>query len=501
MDAILNRLAAPGLLPAALLAALPLAADDQPQWGRWHGRNMVSDEKNLPETFDPATGRNVLWSVETGTETYATPVVASGRVLVGTNNAAPRDPRLKGDRGVLLCLDAKDGRLLWQLALTKRGPSIYWDWPHCGHCSPPTVEGDRVYTVTNRGEVVCLDLQGMANGNDGPYKEEGRLAAARGDPPIEPGPTDADVLWLCDLTKEAGVRQHDAANASVLVHGPFLYVNTSNGLNDEHTRVENPEAPSLVVLEKATGRLVAREREGIGRRTFHSTWSSPALGVVGGRPLVIFGGGDGVVYAFDALRETPAGNLPAPLALVWSCDCDPAAPKDRSYFRNRREGPSNIKSIPVFHQNRVYVTYGGDVWWGKTQAWLKCIDATKAGDATKEAPLWTYPLRHHCMCTPSVGDGLVYVADSGRTVHCVDAETGRGVWTHDAGGEMWASTLVADGKVYIGTRRGTFWVLAAGREKKVLAEIKLDDAMNASPVAADGVLYVTTMKRLYAVKK
>jgi outer membrane protein assembly factor BamB len=191
------------------------------------------------------------------------------------------------------------------------------------------------------------------------------------------------------------------------------------------------------------------------------------------------------------------------LKLVWRFDCDPAGPKEdvHRYIRNRRVSPSNIKSMPVFHQGRVYVTVGGDIWWGKHQAWLKCIDATKSGDITHTGQVWSYEVGKHCCSTPSVRDGLVYVADCDGKVHCVDAATGRPYWVHDAGGEIWASTLVADGKVYIGTRRGDFWVLAAGKEKRVLSSIRLDSAVHGSPAAANGTLYVATMTRLYAIRK
>jgi len=84
-------------------------------------------------------------------------------------------------------------------------------------------------------------------------------------------------------------------------------------------------------------------------------------------------------------------------------------------------------------------------------------------------------------------------------VHCVDAATGKPVWTHDAEGEVWASTFVADNKIYVGTRRGVFWVLAAGRNKEVLGRIPLGSPISATAVAANGVLYVATMNRLYAV--
>src|SRR5690349_18489356 len=87
-------------------------AADQPQWGQKFSRNMVSDEKGLPDSFDPATGKNIRWQVELGDQSYATPIVAGGKVLIGTNNERPRDPKHRGDRGVLMCFDEKDGRFL-----------------------------------------------------------------------------------------------------------------------------------------------------------------------------------------------------------------------------------------------------------------------------------------------------------------------------------------------------------------------------------------------------
>lgn len=471
-------------------------AADQPQWGERHSRNMVSGEVGLPEGFDPATGKNVKWSAALGTQCYSTPVVAGGRVLIGTNNSEPRDSRHQGDRGVLMCLNESDGRMLWQLVVPKLSEDIYLDWPEAGMCSPPTVEGDRVYMVTNRDEVVCLDLQGMANGNGGPFREEGRHMAPPENPPLEIGDTDADIVWLLDLRSAVGVHPHDSAHCSILLDGQFLYVNTSNGVNNKHSAVAAPEAPSLVVVDKATGRPVSQEREQISRRLVHGTWSSPALGEVAGRRLVLFCGGDGVCYAFDAIRQAE------PLSCVWRFDCDPKAPKEniQHYMGNRRESPSNIKSMPVFYNGRLYVTVGGDIWWGKNQAWLQCIDAAKTGDVTEGGLLWSQPLERHCCSTPSIHDGLVYAADCGGKIHCLDAETGRPYWVHDAGGEIWASTLVADGKVYVGTRRGDFWVLAAGKGKRVLSSIRLDEPIVSTAVAANGTLYVGTMTRLYAAR-
>jgi len=463
---------------------------------------MVSAETNLADSFDPATGKNIKWVVDLGTESYATPVIACGRVLIGTNNERPRDPRHKGDRGVLLCLDEKDGSLCWQLVVPKRIPMLYRDWPKSGICSPATVEGEKVYIVTNRGDVVCLDLDGQANGNDGPCRNEGRLMAPKHTEPMNVAKTDADVIWLFDVAAKTGVHQHDAAHCSILLHGDFLYINTSNGLNDKHEMIPAPDAPSLIVLDKKTGRLVAQDDENIGPKIFHSTWSSPALGKVDGRTLVFFCGGDGVCYAFDTVKDIPAGGEVQKLKRHWRFDCDPDAPKENvhQYVRNRKESPSNIKSTPVFQDGRLYVTYGGDIWWGKHQAWLKCFDANGSGDITHSGQIWTYPLERHCCSTPAIHDGLVFVADCSGLVHCVDAETGKPYWTHKTKGDIWASTLVADGKVYIGTRRRDFHVLAASREKKLISSTTLDSPMCGTPVAANGTLYITTLKKLYAVQ-
>ena len=310
------------LIGCAVLGAgcFPGRAADQPQWGQAWARNMVSDEKGLPESFDPATGKNIKWSARLGTQTHSTPIIVGGRVYVGTNNGEPRDPKHQGDRGVLMCFDERTGRLLWQLVVPKREEDTYFDWPQMGICSPVTVESDRVYLVSNRGEVICLDARRMANGYDGPFRDEGAhmtaktTNAASGSSTeqspalLAPGPLDADILWLFDLTTGAGIWSHDAAHSSILIHGDYLYLNTGTGVDSTHKRIRTPEAPSLIVLDKRTGRLVARENEHIAPNIFHSTWSAPSLGEVSGHPLIFFAGGNGILYAFNALEN---GALPS----------------------------------------------------------------------------------------------------------------------------------------------------------------------------------------------
>jgi outer membrane protein assembly factor BamB len=109
-------------------------------------------------------------------------------------------------------------------------------------------------------------------------------------------------------------------------------------------------------------------------------------------------------------------------------------------------------------------------------------------------------LEKHVLSTPAISDGLVFIADCGRRFHCLDAATGRPVWEHEITGEVWASALVADGKVYLGTRSGAFYVFAASREKKVISSLELGDPISATVTAANGVLYLATMTHLYAIR-
>jgi len=459
---------------------------------------MVSDETDQPESFDPKTGEHVKWSARLGTQTHSTPIVAHGHVYIGTNNGEPRDPKETGDRGVLMCFDEETGAFNWQLTFPKREEDPYFDWPQTGISSPVTVDGERLYLVNNRGEVLCVDAR------------QGGASAGTNKPSSGNSP---GILWQFNLTTGAGIWSHDAAHSSILVNGDYLYLNTGTGVDNTHKRIRTPNAPSLVVLEKKTGRLVARDNEGIAPNIFHSTWASPSLGDVNGHSRIFFAAGNGVLYAFNSL-ERLRGEVPNPgaasgsptvslLQKVWQFDFDPGAPKTNvhHYNSNRREGPSDFYAMPVIYQNRIYVAGGGDLWWGKNEAWLKCIDATRTGNVTSNALIWSYPLQKHVLSTAAIYKGMIFIADCGRGFHCLNLETGKPFWTHDIEGEAWASPLVADGKVYLGTRAGMFYVFAASTEKKLLSTIQMGNPISATATAANGVLYIATMTQLFAVRK
>jgi outer membrane protein assembly factor BamB len=258
----------------------------------------------------------------------------------------------------------------------------------------------------------------------------------------------------------------------------------------------------LIVVDKRTGKLLAREREGIAPNIFHSTWSGPSLGKVGGKDVIFFLGGNGIVYGFEPIPEKAATEV-ATLKKIFQYDPDPSAPKTEvhRFTNNKKEGPINFYGMPVFVDGSLYIAGGGDIFWGKNEAWLKRLNFISEGQGIKVKEAWTYPLGKHTLATPAVKDGLIYVTDSNKEIHCVDAKTGGMVWKHETKSDYWSSCLVADGKIYTGSRRGELTILAEGREKRILATIELKDPISMTPVAANGTLYVGTYRNLYALKQ
>jgi len=279
-----------------------------------------------------------------------------------------------------------------------------------------------------------------------------------------------------------------------------LYVGTSNGRAANGISILCPKGPSLIALDPQTGQMLAKDVSNITARTFHGQWSSPAYGVVNGRTLIFYGGGDGFCYAFDAhAARTPEGK-PGVLKEVWRCDANPSGVRQLRY--KNIAGPSEIVGTPVFDNNRIYVAAGQDPHHGPGKGCFTCMDATKTGDSTKTGGVvWRYRGIGRSVSTPSVADGLIYIPDLGGTLYCLDAATGKLVWSQAIGGRVWGSTLVADGKVYVGTSAGTLWIMKAGRQKQVYARIPMRAPIFTTPVACNGVLYVATHRYLYAISK
>ena len=497
----------------ALLAIVTprVSAADYPMWGGTPSRNMVSSETGLPDSFEPgtkkagseevdmATTKNVKWVAKLGSQAYGNPTISGGKVFLGTNNESPRDPKFKGDYSMLMAFEEASGKYRWQLAVPKLGAGKVSDWEFLGLCSSPHIEGDRAYILTNRCEVLAADVNGMENGNDGEFKDEAKYFAGMDKPPVEVGKSDGDVIWRYDMREELGVFPHNITSSSVLIVGDRLYANTSNGQDWSHINIPSPQAPALVCLDKKTGEYLGEEASGISTRLFHGNWSSPTYGEVNGKGQIIFGAGDGFVYGFDPVPPESGDDIEA-FKEIWRYDCNPPEYKKAKY--PDANGPSEVIATPVFWKNRVYVAIGQDPEHGDGVGILHCIDATQTGDVTQEGKVWSYKDIGRSISTVSITeDGLLFVAEYAGKIHCLDAETGKPYWVHDTQAHIWASTLVADGKLYIGTEDGNFFIFSAGKGKKLLSQTDLGEPVYSTPVAANGVLYVQTPTRLYAIAK
>lgn len=498
------------LLLLATLAT-PALAVDWPMWGGTPDRNMVGTATNLPveivpgkldanEQPDLSSAKNILWAAKLGSQTYGNPVVSGGRVFVGTNNESPRDPKQLGDRGNLMVFDEKTGAFQWQLIIPKLGAGKVSDWEFVGLCSSPCVIGDKVWLVTNRGEILCLDANGLANGNDGEFKDEAKYMSADGKP-VELGDQHADILWKYDMREEVGIFPHNVSSCSPVIVDGILYVATSNGVDWSHTNVPAPLAPALIAIDAEKGTLLGEEISGVSSRVLHASWSSPAFAKVKDKGMIIWGGGDGFAYGFEPKPVMDEKEGIPVLKEIWRYDCNPPEfrTKDGEAIKYATfRGPSEVISTTVLYDNLVYAVIGQDPEHGDGLGRLTCIDPTKTGDQSGK-PVWTFNDIGRSISTPSVSDGLVYIAEYDGELHCLDAKTGQQYWVHSTQSRVWGSTLVVDGKVFLPTEDGELHILATGKEKKVLGTASFGGPIYSSPIVANNVLYVATMTHLYAI--
>jgi outer membrane protein assembly factor BamB len=459
-------------IAAVAPSASPGAAEgDWPMWGGSPDRNMVSTMTGLPTTWDVKTGENVKWVAQLGSQTYGNPVVAGGVVLVGTNNEQVRDPKQGGDRGVLMAFRESDGEFLWQATHEKLSSGRVNDWPYQGVCSSPLVENGVVYYTSNRGEVMAVDLDGFRDGNnDGPVTDE-KFTSEK----------DADVLWRFDMMEEVGAFPHNMSNASPVSHGDLIFVNTSNGQDESHVNVPSPKAPAIIAINKTTGKL-AWEDNPVEDRILHGQWSSPAVATIGDTVQVIVGQGDGWVRGNNALTGER----------LWEFDTNP---KDSVWPKTRNE----VISTPVIHDGIVYIANGQDPEHGEGVGHLYAIDPTKRGDITTTGLVWHYDKIRRSISTAAVHEGVVYYADFSGFLHALDAKTGQVYWTHDMFAAVWGSPLVVEGRIYLGDEDGDITILQAGRELKVIGEMNMGSSVYATPVPANGALFISGRNQLFAL--
>ena len=161
------------------------------------------------------------------------------------------------------------------------------------------------------------------------------------------------------------------------------------------------------------------------------------MGMVNGKPQIYFGGGDGVLYAFDPtpVPEKVDGEEYNFLKRIWWFDANPPGYRKGQY--PRAEGPSEINSTPTFWKNRVYIAIGQDPEHGEGVDNLVCVDPTGTGDVTKTKQIWSFNKINRSISTVSITpEGLLFIGDFSGFVYCLNADTGEHYWTHDMKAHM-----------------------------------------------------------------
>ena len=507
-----------------LLSEMKVEPHDWPQWCGTPLRNNTPPGGNAPLEWDVETGSNVRWSMPLGSETYGNPVVANGQVYVGTNNASAYLSRYPNDvdLGVLLCFSENDGTFQWQHSNEKLPTGRVHDWPNQGICSAPAIDGERLWYVTSRGTVTCLDTKGFRDGeNDGPYQEEPNQAE-----------DEADVIWEVNMMRSLNVSQHNMCSCSVTFSGDLLFVNTGNGVDESHITIPEERSPSFICLDRNTGKLLWKDSSP-GGNILHGQWSSPAVAELDGVMQVIFGGGDGWLYSFSAAGKDGKSEL------LWKFDCNP---KDSLYLLSRATR-NHLIGTPCVYDGLVYIAVGEDPEHGEGGGHLWCIDPTKRGDVSptlvfnssdpkepikhkrlialeadkgdferdnpNSAAVWQYvgsdpetfeETMHRSCGTVAIKNDLLFIADFSGLVHCVDAKSGKAHWTYDMLASSWASALIVEDKVFISDEDGEIAIFELSNEFKLLDEVDMNSAVYTTPIFANETLFIANRNRIYALQ-
>jgi outer membrane protein assembly factor BamB len=529
-----------------------LTAEDWPVLGRDATRNAVSPEKGPPTDwdigeFDRKTwqtsrwirdkSRNIKWTAPLGSMTFTAPVVANGQIYIGANNSAGYLKRYPSDvdLGCLLCFAESDGKFRWQFSAEKLPIGRVQDWPLQGLGSSPLVEGDRLWFVSNRSELVCLDAQGFRDQeNDGPYIDE----------PVE-APDEADIVWRYDLIKNLGVYPLSAGmgpNRRCSLAPSYkgrIYVVTGNGVSGvNHIEVIAPEAPSLVCFDKTTGNALWTDASP-GKNILCTQVADPLVAEIGGRGQVIVPQGDGWLRSFDALTGE----------LIWKFDINP---KQSKWILGGRGERNEFFATPVLYKGRIYIGSGQEVEHGEGSGRLVCLDPTKTGDISSELAvdaqgrpiphrriqavnpklgekaipnsnsglIWEYTKLdcnnngkiefeeefHRTVSNVVIKDDLLIAVDFSGLVHAFDAQSGRRHWAYDLLAATWSSPLIVDDKIYVSDEDGDVMCFNLSADpKQATREVDVGDVPNmrasvfSPPVFANGVLYIATRTHLCAI--
>jgi outer membrane protein assembly factor BamB len=434
-------------LIVALAACGVAQAGDWPMWRGPH-QNSVSDERGLVDEWNPkgGPGSNLVWR-NPALGGRSTPVVLGDKLYTLVRDKPGTE--LEGEK--VVCADAATGKVLWEHRFNvylSDVPDIRVAWSSVV-ADPAT---GRVYAQGVCGYFCCLE------GADG------------------------KLVWSRSLHEELGL----ISTVGGRTNFPLLYGDTVItsavvvGWGDEPKwgLLAKP-AHRFMAFDKGTGEL--RWLSGTSLAPYDTTYSTPSIATLGGVPALVFGSGDGGVWALQAGTGKP----------LWKCII-------------ARMGV-NVSPV-VDAKGRVYAAHSEENPIGNTMGAVVAIDGNAIGtlevnDQTGKE-LWKSYQMMVGKSSPLVVDGRVYAINDFAKLFVLDARTGKELSRKALGRVMRASPLYADGKIYCITNAGEWYILKpAGDGVKVVHKLRLGEEADASPIAAGGRIYVTTGDAIYCLAK
>jgi outer membrane protein assembly factor BamB len=389
------------VLALAAAAALSVVAVSAADWPQWQGpnRTRISQETGLLKAW-PAAGPAVVWSAGGLGSGFGSMAVVGDRVFVqGTRNR----------QSVVIALNRADGKEVWSKGLGPAGSNDQGSGPR----GTPSVDGDRLYVLTESGDLACLK-------------------------------TDGTAVWQRNILRDFGGSQLQwLVTESPLVDGAHVVVSPGG------------QGAGMVKLDKMTGKTVWTSKELSDRAGYSSVIAADVQGV---RTYLTFTASAGVgVRASDGklmFRYPRAANRTANITT-------PVFANNKVFFTSGYGTGGGLLDLTVkgdeVAASEVYFTlnmknhHGGVVLvdgylYGFNDSILTCLDF-----ATGEV-VWRD--RSVGKGTVSFADGHLYVQSERNLVALVEAspkgytEKGR-FEIPDKGLSSWAHPVVSDGRLYV----------------------------------------------------
>ena len=337
------------------------------------------------------------------------------------------------------------------------GDNLLWKAPYGGR-SAPIVMGNRVYLFNSAGEgptmqerVIALDVETgkvvweyrfNVYSSDVPPRRVAWSSPA-GDPTtgnvyafgacnelVALSPT-GKLLWSRALTDEFGAwTTHGGRTVSPIIEGDLVIVSTiSEGWGENGQRRHR-----YFAFDKLTGRTVWISTP--GGRPFDTTYSTPVTTTIDGMRLMIAGAGDGTINALKVNTGEP----------VWT------------YGVSKR----GVNPGVVMKGNLAFVSHQEENLDTNEMGLLAVVDATVRGAVRPANVKWSVRDRQLGPASPVIDGDRYYQVDASANLLAFDVNDGRLLWEQKLGTIQKASPVFADGKIYVGTENGKFYILKPG---------------------------------------